>query len=111
MAKKKELDNLSLDMIQCKADGFGCHYGQWKALNGSTKVKEEDSSPQGWLICQYCGKPFKPNTRRLRKYCDAVCQRQATIERNMDKKRAYSKAYQERKREEERKLRNESCVG
>lgn len=98
MAKKKELDNLSKDMIRCKADGFGCHYGQWKALTGDTREKVEDQTPQGWLICQRCGKEFKPKTRRPQKYCDAVCQREATTERNMDKKRAYAKAYQERKR-------------
>lgn len=31
MARKKKLDKLSLDMIQCAKDGFGCKYGRWKA--------------------------------------------------------------------------------
>lgn len=108
MAKKKKLDNLSMDMIRCKAEGFSCHYGDWKINNWNTREKLEETLPQGWLTCQRCGKKFKPRTNRAQKYCDAVCQREATIERNIDKKRAYSKAYQERKRAEERKLKNES---
>ena len=108
MAKKKELDNLSKDMIRCRAEGFGCHYGDWKIGNWNTKEKVEEVAPQGWLICQRCGKSFKPKTKRPQKYCDAVCQREATIERNMDKKRAYAKAYEQRKRAEERKRKNES---
>lgn len=98
MAKKKELDNLSLDMIRCKADGFGCHYGHWKALHEKTAPDKEECAPQGWLICKHCGKPFKPKARRVQKYCEAQCQRAAAEIRNLEKKRAYARAYQERKR-------------
>lgn len=99
MAKKKELDNLALDMIQCKKDGYGCRYGLWKAMKGNTKeVKKDDSLPAGWRLCKYCGKPFKPNTQK-QIYCEPLCQNSA----NMDK-------YRERKREEERNKDDESCT-
>lgn len=31
MAKKRKLDKLDLEMIECEKAGFGCHYGRWKA--------------------------------------------------------------------------------
>ena len=105
MAKKKELDNLSLDMIRCKADGFGCHYGQWKALQGEpVKVEEEveEPTPQGWLICKQCGKPFKPRTKRKQYYCEAGCQRAAQNERDNERRKKYYREYQERKRKEQK---------
>ena len=104
MGKKKELDNLSLDMIRCKADGFGCHYGHWKALHGDTKEapEVEEPAPQGGLICQYCGKPFKPKTYRRQKYCDSLCQYDAVKERQRLKDRVRSREYQRRKREEQK---------
>ena len=51
MAKKRELDKLSLDMIECKKAGFGCHYGAWKALQGNT-IKKEEGIPEGWQVCK-----------------------------------------------------------
>lgn len=109
MAKKKELDNLSLDMIRCKADGFGCDYGRWKAMQERPVVikPKKDELPEGWRICERCGKAYKPKSKRPQKYCDAVCQRKAVEERNIDKKRECAKAYEQRKRAE-RKLKNES---
>lgn len=101
MAKKKELDNLSKDMIRCKADGFGCHYGQWKVSNWNTKDRVEEITPQGWLICKYCGKPFKPRTKRKQLYCEAVCQSQAQREKRKEYYRNYSKAWRERNADNE----------
>ena len=68
MAKKK-LDKLSLDIIECQKAGFGVHYGAWKATQTKpAEIKKE--IPDGWLVCQYCGKPFKPKTKRPQRYCE-----------------------------------------
>lgn len=77
---KRELDKLSLDMIECKKAGFGCHYGAWKATQKPVAIKEH-GIPEGWRVCAYCGIPFKPTTKRKQTYCDAVCQRQAVYDR------------------------------
>lgn len=55
MAKKKDLSPLDLDLIQCEKDGFGCHYGKWKATQETKKVEKEE--PEGFVIrvCQNCG--------------------------------------------------------
>ena len=39
--KKKELDKLSLDMIECEKAGFGVHYGAWKAAQEEKARKEK----------------------------------------------------------------------
>lgn len=79
MAKKKELDKLSLDMIECKKDGFGCHYGAWYASkNRPVTIEKKDELPEGWRVCLRCGKPFKPNKYGKRQvYCDVFCQKAA----------------------------------
>lgn len=88
MAKKKKLDKLSLDMIECEKAGYGCHYGAWKAAQEekarAEKVmveKKEPEIPEGWLVCQHCGKAFKPKTKRPQKYCQFNCQYEAQRER------------------------------
>ena len=101
MAKKKELDNLSLDMIRCKADGFGCHYGHWKSLHENTKKEVEEATQEGWCICQRCGKAFKPKARRVQKYCEASCQHEAQQERYREKNRDRAVEYYRRKRAEQ----------
>jgi hypothetical protein len=107
---KREPDNLALDMMRCKADGFGCHYGDWKAIHGDTKTAPEDPTPKGWLICKYCGRPFKPKTKRSQTYCEVECQKAAQRERDREKYREYHRKLMEKKRAEERKLKNESCA-
>lgn len=113
MAKKKELDKLALDMIRRKADGYGCHYGAWKAMQERpVEIKPKDGEvPDGWLVCQHCGKAFKPKSHRPQKYCDSVCQYDSVKERQREKNRERSREYRQKKKEEERKLRNESCTG
>lgn len=107
MAKKKELDNLAKDMIRCKKDGFGCHYGDWKFLHPNTKEKQDDSAiPNGWLICRECGKPFKPRTKRSQFYCEAECQKRAAQRKFKENNKDYYKNKMAEYRE--RKLKNES---
>lgn len=95
MAKKKEPDKLALDMIQCKKDGFGCHYGAWKAAQDNpVKIeKEENEIPDGWRVCEWCGKPYKPKTKRPQKYCECACQYEAAKERGRKKHTEYMRQY------------------
>ena len=79
MAKRK-MDKLSLDMIECKKAGFGCHYGAWKATQDNPVIVKSEI-PEGWQVCQYCGKAFKPNVKRIQKYCEVGCQKKAQFER------------------------------
>ena len=79
------MDNLSLCMIQCKKDGFGVHYGAWRAAKGPLPVAEK-KIPAGLRPCQYCGDPFKPLTKN-HKYCGAYCQNRASLERCKNRKK------------------------
>ena len=94
------LDKLSLDMIECEKAGYGCHYGAWKAAQEEkaraekAKVeKKEPEIPEGWLICQHCGKAFKPKTRRPQKFCQYACQYQAQNDRYRQKRKEYMRHY------------------
>lgn len=81
---KRELDKLSLDMIECAKAGFGFHYGAWKATQKPVEI-EKPGIPEGWRVCAYCGIPYKPTTKRKQTYCGAVCQRDALYERRRRK--------------------------
>lgn len=85
MARKKQLDKLSLDMIECEKAGYGVHYGAWKATQKPVKI-EPKGIPEGWLVCEYCGTPFKPKTKRKQFYCGAYCQHEAQKKRDKERK-------------------------
>lgn len=89
MAKKKEPDKLAQDAAAALAAGMS--YGKRKAIHGDTKPEPEvqELVPQGWLICQYCGKPFKPRSYRPQKFCEPYCQNEAYKEKVRERKRAY----------------------
>lgn len=78
------MDNLSKCMIQCKAEGFGCHYGAWRATKGDVLIVKKDEIPEGWKKCEHCGDVYKP-TRSDQKYCGAYCQSQAAYIRSKNK--------------------------
>ena len=67
MAKKKELDNIELAMIQCEKDGYGVHYGWWYAKQPIYVPPAKEMR-----VCKFCGKLFEPKTVR-HKFCDSVC--------------------------------------
>lgn len=71
------MDNLSKDMLRCKADGFGCHYGHWKALQAEKDVQAIPSTAK----CKYCGGEFAPR-RRNQLYCSDVCKYNRKYERD-----------------------------
>lgn len=102
MAKKREPDKLALDMIQCKKDGYGCHYGKWKALQADGKI--EKKTPEGWRVCLHCGKEFKPTGNSVQKYCEYSCQRAAADIRQREKARERQRRFRERKKAEQAEL-------
>lgn len=76
--KKVKLDKLSLDMIQCEKDGFGVHYGAWRAAQEAKKPQDpqehECNQPAGYkYICQKCGKEFYTQNKKPRKFCSDQC--------------------------------------
>lgn len=79
MAKKK-VDKLAQDVS--KAIAAGMSYGKWKAMQ--QPVKTENGIPEGWLVCQHCGKAFKPKTKRGQRFCDYYCQQQAYYEKQKE---------------------------
>jgi hypothetical protein len=95
--KKKELDNLSKDMIQCAKDGFGCHYGRWKATQPIVAVVKDDTLPDGWKLCEYCGKPFKGISPK--RFCDVLCRNKAYYEKNRDKVLEVRKIFYQKSKE------------
>lgn len=76
--KKAPSDKLSLDMIQCEKDGFGVHYGAWRAAqyekNGGMPPIQK---PKGYKhTCLNCGNEFYAKANKLRKYCSEFCREQ-----------------------------------
>ena len=99
MAKKNELDKLSLDMIECEKAGYGCRYGKWKAMQPNVKDNQKDDVlPKGWALCEHCGKPFKKHDSRQR-YCDIYCRTEAY----KDTHRRLNRESEQRRREEKKR--------
>jgi hypothetical protein len=96
MAKKKEVNKLTLEMIQCEKDGFGVNYGRWKARQSPTKIEPKTDMPEGWKKCAWCGTWFKPKSYRPQKYCEISCQITARDFRLKDKKAQYMREYRKR---------------
>ena len=93
------MDNLSADMIQCKKDGFGCHYGAWKALQKAkpvAPVKEEKKSDR---FCEYCGKEIPVNAHRRQRFCNPNCGALAHYYANRESRLVYMKKQRDKRRE------------
>ena len=73
--RKKNLDNLAADMIQCKKDGFGCHYGKWKALQPFIRFKRElpIELDDGKRVCKTCGAEFYYYGKGIKQFCSSSC--------------------------------------
>ena len=75
MAKKKKApDKLAQDAAAALAAGMT--YGKWKAMN-SHPVTIEKKIPDGWRVCEWCGKPFRPSTKSNKRFCEVYCQKEA----------------------------------
>ena len=85
MAKNTEPDKLSQESTAALAAGMS--YGKWKAMQDPVTIVKKDEIPDGWLVCQLCGQPFKPKHRGVQKYCESECQRQAQIVKYRQNKR------------------------
>lgn len=86
MAKKKDLSQLDLDLIQCEKDGFGCHYGKWKATQEQKKIELKEPSGFSVRICENCGEEFVRDNNRPCKYCCDRCRRQAEYQAYKERK-------------------------
>lgn len=102
--KYDDMDNLARDAAEAKAAGLS--YGQWKAMQDKPVVivKKNDEIPDGWKVCEHCGKLYKQNKygNKKQKYCEIGCQKEAQKIRNKDKRKEYHRKYMETKRAAER---------
>jgi hypothetical protein len=90
------LDKLSQDAAAALAAGMT--YGKWKGLQyekGKVPVLQnrEKEIPDGWLVCQHCGKPFLPKDKRKKKYCDDPCRVAGYQKQNREKLYAYKREW------------------
>lgn len=94
MARNKKLDKLSQDMIQCKKDGFGVHYGRWKATQEAVvPVKAaEETFPDHWPKCDCCGKPYDRG-RKNQRFCSGLCREKYYREVNRERLIQYARDY------------------
>ena len=90
MAKDKE-DKLAQDAAAARAANMS--YGMWKGLQAPVKI--EKKIPEGYRICEFCGKPYYPKTKQNRKYCDMQCSIRACEERARLKRIEMSKTQEQ----------------
>ena len=86
MAKQKQPDKLSQDAAEALAAGMS--YGKWKGLQPLVKIEKQEI-PEGWKLCAFCGKPFKPKAKSNQKYCDSVCGNRARARRDRQRARSH----------------------
>ena len=87
------MDNLARNAMLAKQAGMS--YGKWKALHWE-EPKKAGEIPEGWRVCEYCGKPYKPKTKRKQKYCQFNCQWLGYYEKNREKMLAKNKEYKKK---------------
>lgn len=76
------MDNLARCAMLAKKEGMS--YGNWIAIYGEKEIKKkEEPIPDGWKLCEYCGKPFRGMHNK--RFCDMTCRVQAYYEKNHDK--------------------------
>lgn len=68
------MDKLAINAMLAKQAGMS--YGKWKAMQ---PIIEKPEVPDGWKRCEYCGKGFKPVSRK--RFCDVHCRERAYNER------------------------------
>ena len=83
------MDNLTKQAVLARRAGVS--YGKWMAMNAPAEI--EKKIPEGWPICKYCKKPFKPRSKRQRVFCDVVCQQQEYYETHREEKLAYMRKH------------------
>ena len=80
-----ETDNLVLEMRRCERDGYGVHYGRWKATQ-PFRVKPKEVVEDEWTrICPYCKDEFYPS-RANQVYCRPKCAQLMRYQKNMERR-------------------------
>ena len=69
-----EMDRLARNAMLARQANMS--YGKWKAMQPIVEV-DKKAIPEGWRVCEHCGKPFKPRTKQKQRYCEFVCQQRA----------------------------------
>lgn len=70
--RKRSPDNLDLDSRRAMEEGYGVHYGWWKAGHPITRKQTRKREPEMRMeVCPECGRqyPYRANKR----YCSADC--------------------------------------
>lgn len=83
MARTKKPDKLAIEAQKAKAANMS--YGKWKAMQ--EPVKAEKQIPDGWKVCPWCKKAFKPVCGQ--RYCELYCRTQAYAEKTRASQTAY----------------------
>jgi predicted transcriptional regulator len=91
------MDNLAREAMLARQARMT--YGRWKAMQKPVQI-EKKAIPDGWLVCQNCGKPFKPTSKRAQKFCEVLCQKEAYAEKLRQRNTKYMREYRARKGEE-----------
>ena len=102
--KKKQMDKLAWENSLALAAGMS--YGKWKAMQSPVQIVKQDVVPEGWLVCENCGKAYKPKTKRPQRFCDYTCQEKAYHRNN--RKMLNARAKERREREKEKRNEAES---
>ena len=85
MAKKKELDNLTINVLA--AEKAGLSYGKYMALKHEKEQppKMVEPPPQPcWKVCPHCGKKFYAEQGK-RLYCSEFCYQQANYKAHRER--------------------------
>lgn len=94
-----EANRLDRDIVS--AIRAGMSYGKWKAMQNPVTITPVQAIPEGWLVCVWCGKPYKPKTKRKQLFCEANCQQEEYRARAREKKAERMKALREKQKEEQ----------
>jgi hypothetical protein len=82
----KETNPIILDMRQCEKDGYGVHYGWWRAAGHKRNNEAESLREYETRICKRCGKRFSMEGRNAASlYCSPECQQKMQAERHYKK--------------------------
>jgi hypothetical protein len=86
------MDNLARNAMLAKQAGMS--YGRWKAMQPVMDVKKPETIPEGWKLCEYCKKPYKP-FNGMQRFCEYECREKGYYEKSL----ANSKRYRENRKE------------
>ena len=92
------MDNLAKNAMLAREANMT--YGKWKALQYQQQPKKDkkpDEIPEGWVLCEWCKKPFNPKTKKQR-FCESYCQQQSFYSRNHERELEKMRLYREKRK-------------